>query len=271
MTFVAGLAPPASPLEHSHWFLFQRAELLVREHGDSSSVADAETISTFSVSTDACLYLGLLDGVGCYTLDLPVEFEAPEGWHLSGLRPLHVRLSKGMFAVAGRAIQLVEWERTHRFCGRCGTRTERSLHERARVCPTCRYTSYPRLSPVVIALIEHGQRVLLIRGRDFPEPFHSTVAGFVEPGESLEEALAREVREEVGVEIVESRYFGSQPWPFPHSLMIGFRATAAGEHLEIDPRELVEAGWFSREHLPRLPSDLSISRWMIDAWINEIR
>ena len=271
MTFHLGLATPANPSEESHWFVFRSSQLLVRHDENSCTVIDSKTVRACDLPAAAAIHVGTLNGVECFALDLPDDMELPCGWLPTGLRLLHGQLPQDLYLVAGRAYQLVEWERTHGFCGRCGTPTERSRYERSRFCSTCGYTSYPRLSPVVIALIEHRDRILLIRGRDFPEPIYGPVAGFVEPGESLEEALAREVREEVGLKLVDSRYFGSQPWPFPHSLMIGFRATAASEHLEIDPSEVVDAGWFTRERLPRLPADLSISRWMIDAWLNARR
>jgi NAD+ diphosphatase len=140
--------------------------------------------------------------------------------------------------------------------------------ERARRCPRCGLTSFPRLSPVVIVLIERADtgQVLMARGRNFPEGFFGIIAGFVEPGESLEEAVRREVREEVGLELDEPRYFGSQPWPFPHALMVGFEAVYAGGELRLDERELAEAGWYSPDDPPRIPPRLSIARRLIDAW-----
>ena len=161
----------------------------------------------------------------------------------------------------------MEWERSHRFCGRCGEPTVRAEAERAKQCPRCGLLSFPRLSPAVIMRVERGEQILLARNRAFAEPIFSVLAGFVEPGESLEEAVMREVAEEAGIAITDLRYFGSQPWPFPHQLMIGFTARHAAGEIRIDPEELAEADWYGRESLPLLPSKMSISRRLIDAWI----
>ncbi len=143
--------------------------------------------------------------------------------------------------------------------------------ERAKRCPRCGLTSYPRLSPAVIVLIRReaaeGPEILLVRGQGFPERFYGLVAGFVEPGESLDEAVRRETVEEVGLTLTDIRYFGSQPWPFPHSLMIGFTAAWAGGEIRIDESELADARWCDPDDLPNLPSKLSIARRLIDDWL----
>jgi NAD+ diphosphatase len=162
------------------------------------------------------------------------------------------------------------WDQTHRFCGRCGEPTVHAPSERAKLCPKCGLLSFPRLSPAVIMLIQRGDEFLLARNPNFPEAFYSVLAGFVEPGESLEEAVAREVREEVGLEVTDIRYFSSQPWPFPHSLMIGFTCTYAGGDIVPQPDEIVHAAWFSRNgELPRLPGKLSIARKLIDWFLDQ--
>ncbi len=189
---------------------------------------------------------------------------------LRGLRGLYGRLPERLFAMAGRARQIVEWLRTHRFCGCCGEPTVVHEHELALGCPACGRVHYPRVSPAVIMLVRRGHAMLLARAHGFPEGVYSTLAGFVEPGESLEQAVAREVREEVGVRLRDIRYFGSQPWPFPHSLMIGFTAEYAGGELALDDREIADAAWFTGDRLPRLPPRISIARRLIDAFVGEV-
>jgi NAD+ diphosphatase len=211
-------------------------------------------------------YLGALDGVGCYATSHDGS-EVPAHLEPSGLRGLYGLLDDDLWAIAGRAVQIVEWERTHRFCGACGTPTEPYPGQRARRCPACRHLAFPRLSPAVIMLVTRGREALLARGRRFPEPMYSCVAGFVDPGESLENAVVREVREETGIEITNVRYFGSQPWPFPHSLMIGFTAEHAGGEIAVEEEEILDAGWFAPEDLPLLPPPLSIARQLIDDWL----
>jgi NAD+ diphosphatase len=183
-----------------------------------------------------------------------------------GLRGLYGRLDESFYALAGRAAQIVAWDRDHQYCGRCGTPTAPSRAERARQCPACGLTSFPRLSPAVITLIERSDAILLARGHHFPTGRYGIIAGFVEPGESLEEAVRREIREEVGLDVTDVRYFGSQPWPFPHAIMIGFTANAPTGDIRLDDQELSEAGWYTLDRLPQVPQKLSIARRLIDAW-----
>ncbi len=171
------------------------------------------------------------------------------------------------FAMAGRAKQIVEWDRTHRFCGRCGTETGSGPSELAKECPRCEMLFFPRLSPAAIVLVRRGEGVLLARSPGFPPGMYSVLAGFVEPGESIEETIEREIREEVGIEVGNVRYFGSQPWPFPHSLMIGFTADYAGGELRTDPTEIEDADWCPADDLPDLPPKVSIARAMIDRFV----
>jgi NAD+ diphosphatase len=173
--------------------------------------------------------------------------------------------------MAGRAVQIVEWAATHRFCGRCATPTERTAGEHAMRCPSCGLSAYPRIAPAIIVLVRKGDLALLAHGVRFPAPFYSTLAGFVEPGESLEETLVREVKEEVGIDVGDMRYFGSQSWPFPHSLMLGFFATWKAGEIVVDPTEIVDAKWFSESELPMIPPPLSISRQLIDHWLADVR
>jgi NAD+ diphosphatase len=161
------------------------------------------------------------------------------------------RASEEEWAVAGRAVQLAEWGRTHRFCGRCGTPTEKQDNDRSMKCPACGLLAYPRLAPAMITLVTRGHgddsEALLARGVQFRAPMYSCLAGFVEPGESLEQSVIREVREEVGVQIGTPRYVSSQPWPFPHSLMLGFRAEWTGGDIVCDPTEILDAQWFRKD------------------------
>jgi NAD+ diphosphatase len=257
--FVPGVSPPTVASPHALVFRCRGSEVLVAGAG-----AGAEIPLEPAPSDPETHYLGALAGVDCFAAAVG-DGEAVDGLELRHLRSLYGVLSDEHWALAGRAVQLVEWERTHRFCGVCGAPTEPFPGERARRCGTCDHLAFPRLSPAVIMLVRRGRELLLARGRRFTEPIYSCVAGFVDPGESLEEAVVREVREEVGIEIADVRYFGSQSWPFPHSLMIGFTASWAGGEIRIEEEELVDAGWFPPEALPELPAPLSIARRLIDS------
>jgi NAD+ diphosphatase len=252
------------------WFAFKGDRLLVMPAEAETGLPEWDELERLGATPTAGHYLGRLEEVDCFALELD-DCELPDGRTFEGLRALYGRLPEHLFSVAGRAVQILEWDRSHRFCGRCGAPTERMEDERARRCPECGHLAYPRLSPAVIMLVRRGQdELLLARNRAFAGGFFSVLAGFVEPGESLEEAVAREVREEVGLEIANIRYFGSQPWPFPHSLMIGFTADYASGDIRLQEDELVEAGWFSRRgELPRLPGKLSIARRLIDWFISQ--
>jgi NAD+ diphosphatase len=245
--------------------VFSEGRLLVRADGERASIPSAAELGG---GLDDAIYLGRLDGRPCFVAELGGG-AARDGLAPTGLRELFGRLPDELQAVAGRAFQTLEWYRNHAFCGRCGTPTQLADAERARGCPNCGAMFYPRISPAVIMLIERSGEILLARNRNFRGPFYSCLAGFVDPGESLEEAVAREVEEEVGIEIGDVTYFASQPWPFPSQLMIGFTARhAAGEiRLGGDP-EIEDAAWFARDALPQLPGRFSLARRLIDSWLS---
>ena len=194
----------------------------------------------------------------------PEHYRLPEGLRAGGLRSWFGVLDDATMAIAMRAVQIVEWDRTHRFCGACGTPTEQLGGERAKRCPACGHTAYPRIAPAMMVQVTRGRDLLLGRGLNFPPGRYSALAGFLEAGETIEDAIHREVREEVGVEVTNLRYFGSQSWPFPNSLMIAFQAEYAGGELRPDPAELADAQWFAPEALPQLPPRLSIAHALIE-------
>lgn len=255
MTFIPGITTTAS---RGLVFAITGASLFVRRH-ERITVPDAE------IDSDA-IYLGELDGTACFARLVEPDAGPSEAEPMA-LRQLFGALPDEQFGVATRALGLTAWDRDHRFCGRCGSPTERSTRERVRTCTACGHASYPRLSPAVIMLVERDGRCLLARNARTKMPFFSTLAGFVEVGETLEETVAREIREEAGIEVDDIRYFGSQPWPFTGSLMIGFTARWAGGDIVEDPAEILEAGWFAPGELPVIPPKLSIARALIDDFV----
>ena len=260
-----------SPREGSaYWFFFSNDRLLVRVGNPSVQVPRCAEGAPLGIEPIRQQVLGTLDRIPCYSAELPPEAAPPDGFSFMGLRRLFGILDEPFFSIAVRAKQIVAWDQTHQFCGRCATPTQQAEEERARVCPACGLTNFPRIAPAVIVAITRGNELLLARAQRFPEGFYSVLAGFVEAGETLEECVRREIREEVGVEVANIRYFGSQSWPFPHSLMIGFTAEYAGGEIRPDPSEIADAQWFQPDCLPLIPEKISIARSLID-WFVESR
>jgi NAD+ diphosphatase len=269
-TFIPGIVPPKTQSHTARWFAFRGNQLLVSVEGTVSQIPSLTSLTELDLAPVRTQFLGLLDGQPCYSAELPEETPAPEGMSFRGLRELYGSLDEDLFTLGGRAIQITEWDRTHQFCGHCATPMIQLPNERAKRCPKCGLVNYPRLSPAIIVLVSRGDEVLLARAPRFPPDMYSVLAGFVEPGESLEQTVVREVREEVGIEVKDIRYFGSQPWPFPNSLMIGFTAIYAGGDIVLEPEEIVDAAWFHKHHLPQIPPRLSIARKLIDWFVESI-
>jgi NAD+ diphosphatase len=273
----------------AHWFVFRGDQLLV-EMGPLERPSDDPRVrarpawarlpyrNALQKSHEwvgceplRCLYLGVLGGTQCWAAEVPKGASAPAGMSWEGLRTLFSVLDDAHFALAGRALQLIDWDRSHQFCGRCGERTEAHPEERVRVCPACKLSAYPRVAPAVMALITREDQILLARSPHFPAGMYSALAGFVEPGESLEQCISREVAEEVGVQVASPRYVASQSWPFPHSLMIAFVCEWVSGEIRPQESEIEEAKWFKVLQLPKLPSKISIARRLIDGEVASIR
>lgn len=251
----------------SLWFVFRGTDLLVRLEENGARVPTGAEWAGLGLSEEDSQAVGAMGGMAAWAAGIAEGIEPPEGMIFEGLRRLWGRLDEEVWKLAGRAVQIVEWDRHHRFCGRCGAATVRKEEELARVCPRCGLQQFPRISPAVIVRIERGDELLLARSPHFAPGVYSTLAGFVEPGESLEDTVRREVREEVGVTVTNIRYFGSQPWPFPHSLMIGFVADWESGEIRPQEGEIEDAGWFGLDNLPGLPSKFSIARALLDDFV----
>lgn len=217
------------------------------------------------------IFLGLRDGIGHAAV---VVDRVPAELDPVGLRMLGPTVAPEDASLAVHAVGLSRWHETHRFCARCGSPTVSGQAGHTRECPGCGATHFPRTDPAVIMLVTYGDRALLGRQPSWPEHRFSTLAGFVEPGETLPDAVRREVMEEVGVEVGDVEFLGSQPWPFPASLMLGFHGTAVSHEITIDSTEIAEARWFTRQEITdltasgelMLPPSVSISRWLVERW-----
>jgi NAD+ diphosphatase len=257
--------PEFIPGKPAYWIVVQGQKVLVIPGPVFSAVMVREPASEGLV-TEGFLYLGMRGQVPCYATELAHNAILPGGWSLFGARELFGKVPDEEVALAAYAIRILDYDRSTRFCGRCGRKTRALRTERARLCTDCNRIVYPRICPAIIVLVRKGDTILLARSSRFVAGQFSVIAGFVEPGENLEEAVHREVREEVGLTVANIRYFGSEPWPFPDSLMIGFVADHAGGEIVVDNNEIESAAWFGRDNLPLLPSSMSIARALIDAW-----
>ena len=267
LPFIPAALLPDTAQDPAWWYLFRGHQLLIQPQRPEFPIPAAAEIESLLFKAQNPLLLGTIGSRPCYTATLPTSFEPPAPWELKTLRELFTFLPEMQFTIAGRARQLLTWDLHHRYCGRCASPTRRLPTEHVRVCPSCQLQCYPRLSPAVIMSVTRGDEILLARAGKFPGKMHSVLAGFVEPGETLEEAVAREVMEETAIRVDNIRYFGSQPWPFPHSLMIAFTCEYQSGTLQIDGDEIVEAEWYGADNLPGLPNSVSIARRLIDDFL----
>lgn len=253
------------------WFIFHRTNLLVERQPDGgysipfseeppltvpngghvfsvSPMESGELVKAFSVEEDA-------------VPDSPFE--------MCDLRCSFYKLPQGLYLKAGKCHELLYWDQNTKFCGRCGTPLV--LHtDISKRCPACGKEVWPQLATAVIVLIHREEEVLLVHARNFKSDFYGLVAGFVETGETLEEAVHREVMEETGIRITNLRYFGSQPWPYPCGLMVGFNADYVSGSLSLQKDELSKGSWFTKDNLPTIPEKLSIARMILDDWLAHI-
>ena len=249
------------------WFIVHEEKLAVKKAGDGYSVPLFSDVKQVQGALEGAQYFGLKDGSPCFLADLPDPGMLADGFEFRGIFELLGLLEDELLLVAGCAAQLIRWGRSHKYCGQCGKPTEDKADERAKTCTDCGLNCYPRLSPAVIVAVVKDGKLLLATSPRFRTRFWSVLAGFVEPGETLEECVVREVHEEVGITVKNVRYFDSQPWPFPDSLMLGFTAEYAEGEIKTDGDEIVDAEWFAADNLPNIPPKVSIARRLIDWFV----
>lgn len=269
MTFVSTVGPPHTPPENALWFLFRKQRFLVIQENETTRIPQTTDLERSHLSTKRHYFFGVLNDQPCYVAELGKEQVIPDALTAMDLRQVFRRFETDGVQAAGLAGHLLAWHRNHQFCGRCGQANENKEDERAKICPACGLINYPRLSPAIIVAVLRNGKILLAHSTRFPEDFYSVLAGFVEPGETLEGCVRREVMEEVGISVKNIRYFGSQPWPFPDSLMVGFTAEYQDGEIKEDGVEISHADWFSKDRLPRIPPRISISRELIDWFVEK--
>ncbi len=252
-----------------YYFVFCKDSILLQKLDDNNySVPLSEEPPTELKSWTTILRVTPLNDIEVisYTIDTPITDNA--NYEMCGLRQSYYKLPHEQYLKAGKCAELIYWDSSTKFCGVCGG-TMKFHTDISKRCEQCGKEVWPQLATAIIVLIHKGDEILLAKGRNFKRDFYGLIAGFVETGETLEEAVIREVREETGIKIKNIRYFGSQPWPYPSGLMVGFNADYDSGEIHIQLEELKKANWFNRNNLPNLPEKLSIARKLIDNWLSE--
>ncbi len=251
---------------NGYYFLFYNGELLINGQDGADRIPIISDFKKIRFEPDQIIKIGSFEAKGCYAANL-VNSAIPDGFDFKNLRQLYGLINEELFWIAFRGLHLLNWVGKNKFCGCCGSPLVGLAEEHALKCAACGQITYPRISPAVIVAVIKDNQILLARSGRFTSAMYSVLAGFVEPGESLEDCVKREIREEVGIEVKDIEYFSSQPWPFPDSLMVGFTARYAAGEIAIDHKEIMDAAWFTADNLPELPGKVSIARKLIDWFV----
>lgn len=267
MPFIPEPKWPKNRNDTELWFIFKEKNLLVKKLNSTviiPSLSDFKNIENLLITKH---HLGKLHNIPCFCGELSHETSTIPDFELIPLKECAPLLSEDFFFVAGKASQIIDWNNNFKYCGRCGNITELVPNERAKKCPKCNLINYPAISPAIIVAITRGNKILLAHNKNFPEKLYSLIAGFVEPSETLEDCVKREVFEEVGIQVKNIRYFGSQPWPFPNSIMVCFFAEYESGEIKVDGVEITKADWFSKDNHPLLPAPHTVASKMICSFL----
>lgn len=254
----------------AYWFVFHKDNILLTKNGDGLFSVPCQESVPVSISSDTHIMdvAEHIDDVEVKTMSIEVTVADDSVFEMCNLRKSYYKLSPQLYKMAGKCHELLYWDRNTRFCGVCGAPMVMDTLISKR-CTNCGKITWPQLATAIIVLINRGNDLLLVHARNFKTDFYGCIAGFVETGESLEEAVRREVMEETQIEIKNLRYFKSQPWPYPCGLMVGFFAEYKSGELALQDSELSKGGWFSKDNLPTIPEKLSLARMLIDRWLEE--
>lgn len=264
--FIPAVATILPETNKDIYFLFYNDELLVKSEDNKAIIPSIQDLDNLKLNNTQ--YVGSINGQNCFCGELKNNDFIPINMYFSKLKALTHHLSEDMFWIGGRAIQIVNFNNDYKYCGRCGTLTQKVEGEKSKKCPKCGLVNYPRISPAIIVAVVKEGKLLLAHNNQSPVDLYSVVSGFVEVGETFEECVVREVREETGITVKNIKYFGNQPWPFPNSLMIGFTAEYVNGEIQVDGKEIGHANWYSSTEMPRTPDSISIAKNLID-WFTE--
>lgn len=269
MRFEASTVPLYSQKTEDLWFPYSNGKLIVKDDEEELNILTKKDLKELGLDLKYIQCMGALDGNNCFGCEVDYDFQTLNGVKLYDLKPLTFLLEEEIYLIAAKSLLLLNWEKDNKHCGVCGYYMERknSESERALFCPKCGYTTWPRTSPAIIVAITKGDKLLLAHNRYFPKGMYSVIAGFVELGETFEQCVRREVYEETGIKVKNIEYFGSQPWPFPNSMMVGFTAEYLDGEINVDGEEIVDAHWFSKDEMPKYKKSKSIGSELIEWFI----
>lgn len=267
--FVPGVESAEHNTENDIWFIFNDGRLMVRYINEKVKVPITRELEGYTEAIRNVHYLGKFEGRHCYTAEINETAELQKDFKFENLRSILDLIDENMFLVCSRAVQIIAWDKDHRFCGRCGSPMEEKTGERAKQCVSCGFINYPRISPAIIVAVTNGEKLLMAHNKNFRPGFYSVIAGFVDPGETFEQCVKREVMEEVGIKVKNIRYFRSQPWPFPNSLMVAFTAEYDEGEIQPDGIEIEHAGWYAVDNMPPRPSKSTVAGKLIEWFINK--
>lgn len=263
--YIPGVVPILPQTNLDLYFLFHNDELLVKFENNIAIIPTINELETLEIIN--IQYIGSTNSKNCFCGEINEDFAIPSIMSFMNLKALTHKLSEDMFWIAGRAVQIVNWNNDHIYCGRCGTLTQNVNGERAKKCSKCGLSNYPRISPAIIVAVVREGKLLLAHNLQFPKDLYSVVSGFLEVGETFEECVVREVQEETGITVKNINYFGNQPWPFPNSIMIGFTAEYASGEIQVDGEEIGDANWYSPHEMPITPDSISIAKKLINWFV----
>ncbi|MBR6287653.1 MAG: NAD(+) diphosphatase [Bacteroidaceae bacterium] len=252
-----------------HCYIFFKDKLILqRAINNEFTIPDETVINALSLKAAEEIEVKMSDGEICSAIRLDTEITENDNFAMIPLRQSYFHIPNGMYHKAGKAYELLYWSRNHRYCGVCGGEMAFST-DISKKCVCCGNEIWPSLAIAIIVLIRKGDEILLVHAHNFRGNFYGLIAGFVETGESLEQCVMREVKEETGLSIKNVQYFKSQPWPYPCGLMAGFFADYESGELKLQEEELASGGWFTRNNMPEIPPKLSMARMLIDKWLEE--
>lgn len=254
--------------ENDLFFIIYKGSLLVKKEEDNLTIPLYYEINKLNIKFQNKFFIGEFEGKSCFAIEEDLEFKLLDNFELIPIREVGELIDEELFLIAGRANQILNWDKTHKFCGKCGSKTENKKDEMAKICPSCNNVMYPVICPAVIVAITKGEQILLAHNANFKNNMYGLIAGFVEAGEDVESTVKREVFEEIGIKIKNITYYKSSPWSFPNSLMFGFFAEYESGEIKVDGKEILDANWFTKDNFPNIPKKNTVARKLINEFIS---